>query len=118
MGKEGYVKVHRPTKQALPDNEIEESAVVGGEFTLILTALGNLNGCGSNKEVQLGLRDAVIDTTVPTMVDNFIMGDVVSVLAGQKFALVRTSAGLLGMGDNKFGKSVNNVPPFTPPQIA
>jgi len=93
-----------PTQIVLPDNEVVKSAVVGGEFTLILTSSGNLFGCGSNEEGQLGLGETVIETTDATFEDNFIMSDVLSISAGQKFALVSTSDGLFGMGDNTFGE--------------
>ena len=71
---------------------------------MILTSSGNLFGCGSNEEGQLGLGETVIETTDATFEDNFIMSDVLSISAGQKFALVRTSDGLFGMGDNTFGE--------------
>ena len=42
-----------PTQIDLPDNERAVDAVVGGEFTLILTNSGMVYGCGSNKSGQL-----------------------------------------------------------------
>ena len=91
-----------PTQIPLPIGEIAASAVVGGEFTLILTNSGKLYGCGSNELGQLGLGDDVLSVTSPD--DRNGLSDVLSISAGQNFALIRTSGGLFGMGDNTFGE--------------
>ncbi len=91
-----------PTQIPLPDNEFAESAAVGGEFTLILTSSGKVYGCGSNELGQLGLGADVILTTTPDGINGLI--DVLGISAGQKFALIMTSEGLFGMGDNTYGE--------------
>ncbi|KAL3826438.1 hypothetical protein ACHAXA_011247 [Cyclostephanos tholiformis] len=91
-----------PTQILLPDGEIANVAAVGGEFTLILTSSGKIYGCGSNELGQLGLGDEVISTTTPDDSNGLI--DVLSISAGQKFALIRTGEGLFGMGDNTYGQ--------------
>ncbi len=94
-----------PTQIPLPDNEIAESAAVGGEFTLILTSSGKIYGCGSNELGQLGLGADVPLSTIPDGNNGLV--DVISISAGQKFALIVTSEGLFGMGDNTYGELVH-----------
>ncbi len=91
-----------PTQIPLPIGEIAAYAVVGGEFTLILTDSGKLYGCGSNESGQLGLGVEVLSVTLPD--DRNGLSGVLRISAGQNFALIVTSGGLFGMGDNTFGK--------------
>lgn len=88
-----------PTQIDLPANERAASAVVGGEFTLILTVSGKVYGCGSNESGQLGLGN---DSSTGGLLDLDLVG-VRSISAGRDFALIQSDDGLFVMGDNTYG---------------
>ena len=92
-----------PTEIALPDDERAVGAAVGGEFTLIVTARGNVYGCGSNELGQLGLVQ-VSNVNRPELIVEGAGAE--SVSAGRYFSLVRTNDQLFVMGDNTFGKNL------------
>jgi len=91
-----------PTEIRLPGNEKAVDVVVGGEFTLILTASRKIFGCGSNELGQLGLGGGVSKTAFPD--DGNDMSDVRSISAGRDFALIWTGDELFGMGGNDYGQ--------------
>ena len=92
-----------PTQIKLPGNERAVSAAVGAEFTLIVTNLGRVYGCGSNEFGQLGLGNNVIKRDQPEEIT--ALSDVRSVSSGLDFSLIRTNEGLFVMGKNTVGMS-------------
>jgi alpha-tubulin suppressor-like RCC1 family protein len=78
---------------------------VGSEFTLLVTASGQVYGCGSNEVGQLGEEPDVILTTTPTEIKGDLDG-ITEVEAGLAFALYLNSESgrTWGSGSNIYGQ--------------
>lgn len=83
---------------------------IGGVHTLLLDEFGNVYGCGSNADGQLGLG-SLRRTSVPTLIDGFatrrrllLGGGVTSISAGHSHSLFMTLDGPYYTGNNDFGQ--------------
>jgi alpha-tubulin suppressor-like RCC1 family protein len=79
-------------------------AVMGGEtHVLWLMANGTVEGCGNNKQGQLGLGERVALESTPVEVPGIT--EAVEVASGERHSLVRTANGkVYGFGDNQHGQ--------------
>ncbi|KAL7528256.1 hypothetical protein ACHAXR_004568 [Thalassiosira sp. AJA248-18] len=78
------------------------AAAVGLDFTLILLANGQVYGCGSNENGELGLGSDVSETMTPE--DNGLR-NIKDVSSGLNFALYLDGEGkVFGSGSNLFGQ--------------
>lgn len=80
------------------------AAAVGEEFTLIMTDDGDVYGCGSNTNGQIGLGSDIEFSNTPTLIEG--MGFIDNMSAGLSFSLFLDSAsGSMWMtGSNSYGQ--------------
>lgn len=90
-----------PTQIVIPNDEEVVDASVGAEFTLLVTSVGNVYGCGANEVGQIGLGN-VFNADTPILVEG--LKGVTSISSGLDFSFVKAEEGLYTMGSNDVGE--------------
>jgi alpha-tubulin suppressor-like RCC1 family protein len=98
------------------------AAAVGLDFTLILLENGQVFGCGSNQNGEIGLGETIPYSLVPAKISiPGVSGAIVEVSTGWAFSLFRNAAGrVFGTGSNLFSQmctSTEGDPLFEPQLI-